>query len=120
MEKIDVAKLVSQDAKELENTMKNVFEKLLSMSDEEKFNNLKELIGEVSKKATDEQYVKLCKTNLKLAASLDENTLKAFLKLRMSVSNSLPKEFAQKDAALLNKALEESDETIRQKIQAAM
>ncbi|WP_291493088.1 hypothetical protein [Desulfurella sp.] len=120
MEKIDVVKLVNQDARELENTMKNIFEKLLSMTDEEKFKNLKELIIEVSKKATDDEYVKLCKTNLKLASNLDKDTLKAFLKLRMSVSNSLPEELAKKDAMLLKKALEESEETIRKKIQAAM
>ncbi|MGD9901755.1 MAG: dehydrogenase [Desulfurella sp.] len=120
METLDVTKIINQNAQELENTMKSVFETLLSLPDEEKFNNLKNLIIEVAKNATDDQYVKLCKVNLKLASSLDKETLKAFLKLRMSVSSALPQEFAQKDSNLLKRALDESDESVKQKIQAAM
>jgi hypothetical protein len=120
METLDVTKIINQNAQELENTMKSIFETLLSMTDEEKFNNLKNLIMEVAKSATDDQYVKLCKVNLKLASSLDKETLKAFLKIRMSVSSALPQELAQKDSTLLKRALDESDESVKQKIQAAM
>jgi hexokinase len=120
METLDVTKIINQDAQELENTMKSVFETLLSMTDEEKFNNLKNLIMKVAKSTTDDQYLKLCKVNLKLASSLDKETLKAFLKIRMSVSSALPQELAQKDSTLLKRALDESDESVKQKIQAAM
>jgi hypothetical protein len=120
METLDVTKIINQDAQELENTMKSVFETLLSLTDEEKFNNLKNLIMKVAKSTTDDQYLKLCKVNLKLASSLDKETLKAFLKIRMSVSSALPQELAQKDSTLLKRALDESDESVKQKIQAAM
>lgn len=120
MEKIDILKIASQNPQEMEKSMESVFQTLLTLSDEEKFNNLKELITQMAEKGSDNEYLQLCKVNLKLASNLDNETLKAFLQLRLSVSSSLPKSLGERDMKFLNQALSSIDDQVRQKITTLM
>ena len=116
MEKIDILKIASLNDSEREKTMQELFKTMLSMSDAEKTAVLKELVKEMAEKASDSQYLNLCITNLKLASSLDDETLKAFLKLRMSVSSSLTKDLAERDMKFIKEGLGKADENTRAKI----
>jgi hypothetical protein len=116
MEKIDILKIASLNDSDREKTMQELFKTMLSMSDVEKTAVLKELVKEMAEKASDSQYLNLCITNLKLASSLDDETLKAFLKLRMSVSSSLPKDLAERDMKFIKEGLGKADENTRAKI----
>ncbi|MFP3165306.1 MAG: dehydrogenase [Acidianus sp.] len=100
--------------------MSKLFQQLLQMKDEDKINTLKGLIREMAEKATDEEYLNLCKTNLKLASTLPDDVLKAFIQLRMQASSQLPKDLHDRDMKLLTKALGEVDTQIREKISRNM
>lgn len=116
MEKIDILKIASLNDTDRESAMQELFKKMLSMTDAEKTGVLKELVKEMAEKASDSQYLNLCITNLKLASSLDDETLNLFLKLRLNVSSSLPKDLAERDMKFIKEGLEKADENTRARI----
>ena len=70
----------------------------------------------MAEKANDEEYINLCKTNIKLASTLPDNILKAFLKIRLQASAELPKNIHDKDMNMINRALALVEPSIREKI----
>ncbi len=116
----DIVQISKLSDKEREQTMSNLFSELLKMPDNQKIEALKALLKEMGDKASDYEYINLCKTNIKIASSLPESTLSAFLKLRMQAVSQLPKNYQDRDQKLMMTALNMFDENTKNKIMKAM
>ncbi len=116
----DLIQVARLNEKEREEAMSKLFSQLMAMDDRQKLEALRQLIRFMAEKATDEEYLNLCKTNVKIASSLPDNVLSAFLKLRMEAVSGLPKELQGRDQRLLSLALQGLDERSRQKVMMAM
>jgi len=66
------------------------------------------LLKDVQKNGTDEEYVKLCRTNISIAGTLDEKTLKSFMEARMKANKKLDSAGQSRDMKNLMKAMEGS------------
>ncbi len=116
----DIVQISRLSDKEREQVISNLFSELLKMPDNQKIEALKALLKEMGDKASDEEYINLCKTNIKVASSLPESTLSAFLKARMQAISQLPKNYQVRDQKLLMAALNTFDESTKNKILNAM
>jgi hypothetical protein len=106
--------------KEREEVMSKLFSQLMSMDERQKVEAMREMIKYMAEKATDEEYLNLCRTNIKLASGLQDNVLSSFLKVRMQAVSQLPKELRDRDQRLLATALQSLDEKTREKMMKAM
>jgi len=116
----DIVQISKLNEKEREKTMSSLFSELLKMPDKQKLEILKNLLKEMGDRASDEEYINLCKTNIKIASSLPEDTLSAFLKLRMQAVSELPKNYQDRDQKLMMNALNTFSDDIKNKIMNAM
>ncbi|AWR93572.1 dehydrogenase [Acidianus brierleyi] len=116
----DIVQISKLNEKEREKTMSSLFSELLKMPDKQKLEILKNLLKEMGDRASDEEYINLCKTNIKVASSLPEDTLSAFLKLRMQAVSELPKNYQDRDQKLMMNALNTFSDDIKNKIMNAM
>jgi hypothetical protein len=96
--------------------MGQMFQQLLPLSAEQQKEALGDLLRQMGEKASDQQYLDLCATNLKLAAMLPDATLKQFLAVRMQAVSELPPALAERDRTLLRQALDQADHAIGEKI----
>jgi len=117
---LDIVQISKLNDKEREKTMSSLFSELLKMPDKQKLEILKNLLKEMGDRASDEEYINLCKTNIKIASSLPEDTLSAFLKLRMQAVSELPKNYQDRDQKLMMNALNTFSDDIKNKIMNAM
>ncbi|MCL4352781.1 MAG: dehydrogenase [Firmicutes bacterium] len=113
---IDVLTIAALPEEDREATMGQMFQQLLPLNVEQQKNALGDLLRQMGEKASDQQYLDLCATNLKLAAMLPDKTLHQFLAVRMQAAAELPSELAERDGTLLRQALEHADHGIREKI----
>ncbi len=116
----DIVQISKLNEKEREKTMSSLFSELLKMPDNQKLEILKNLLKEMGDRASDKEYINLCKTNIKIASSLPEDTLSAFLKLRMQAVSQLPKNYQDRDQKLMMNALNTFNDNIKSKIMNAM
>ncbi|AEB95174.1 hypothetical protein [Metallosphaera cuprina] len=117
---IDVVQIARLSERERESTMRSLFQQLLALNDDQKLSTLKGLVKEMGEKANDEEYINLCKTNMKLASTLSDDMLKVFLKIRLQASAELPKNIHDRDMNMINRALALVEPSIREKIQRNM
>jgi hypothetical protein len=106
--KMDANKILKMDSNEQKKTMTDAFTGMLKEDQNEMTNQLYSLLKDVQKNGTDEEYVKLCKTNISIAGSLDEKTLKSFMEARMNANKKLDSAGQSRDMKNLMKAMEGS------------
>ncbi|MCI2415190.1 MAG: dehydrogenase [Candidatus Aramenus sp.] len=116
----DLIQVSRLNDKEREEVMSKLFSQLMSMDERQKVEAMREMIKYMAEKATDEEYLNLCRTNIKLASGLQDNVLSSFLKVRMQAVSQLPKELRDRDQRLLATALQSLDEKTREKMMKAM
>ena len=120
MSKLDVVALADLSEVERSEKMGAMFQQLGSLPEEEQLAALRSMIREMAEKATDIQYLRLCATNLTLAASLPNDQLKPFLANRMKASSSLPVQLAERDMKHVQEAISKAQPSIREKITSNM
>jgi len=116
--KMDAKKILKMDANEQKKEMTETFTKMLKGDKNEMTKQLYALLKDVQKEGTDEEYVKLCKTNVSIAGSLDEKTLKIFMDARLKANKQLDSAGQSRDMKNLTKAMEGSP--YKDKIMAAI
>ncbi|EZQ11262.1 MULTISPECIES: hypothetical protein [Acidianus] len=117
----DIVQISKLPEKERENAMEKLFEGLMKMNDDKaKLDALKSLIKEMVEKATDDEYINLCLTNLKIASKLPDEQLKPFIQLRLRASQELPANLSKRDNDMMQKALKMLDPKTAEKISRNM
>jgi hypothetical protein len=116
---VDVLKIAKMDSKDRESAMQKLFGDIFKESDAKKVEMLKSFIMEMNK-ADDETYINLCRTNLGIASSMDDNTLKTFIGLRMKANSELPEDIKVRDMNMIKEAMEKSPKSVSAKISKFM
>lgn len=120
MEAIDIVAIANLDKEQRAQKMGELFQQLLAMPVSQREEALANLIADMAQRGSDEAYLALCRTNLELAAAMPDELLRSFLKLRMSVSASLPEALSARDAAMIKNAMATVSPSVREKISAQM
>lgn len=105
---MDANKILKMDSNEQKKAMTEAFTGMLKEDQNEIANQLYSLLKDVQKNGTDEEYVKLCRTDISIAGSLDEKTLKSFMGARMKANKKLDSAGQSRDMKNLMKAMEGS------------
>ncbi len=105
---MDANKILKMDSNEQKKAMTEAFTGMLKEDQNEIANQLYSLLKDVQKNGTDEEYVKLCRTNISIAGPLDEKTLKSFMGARMKANKKLDSAGQSRDMKNLMKAMEGS------------
>lgn len=116
MNQFDTVAIANLSDEERAQTMGELFKQLSSLSADQQMEALRPLIQDMAQRANDEEYFKLCQTNLTLAAALPDAQLKPFLANRMKASASLPAELTKRDMQHVQEAISKVDSTVREKI----
>ncbi len=116
---VNTEKIAKMDEEKRKEEMSKVFEKLFKDKEEKQIKTLKEMVTDM-KKATDDEYLNLCLTNMGIAATLPEDQLKGFITVRMKANSELPDELKTRDMKMLNEAMAKAPEDVKAKLAPLM
>ncbi|RIV21956.1 dehydrogenase [Alicyclobacillaceae bacterium I2511] len=116
MEFPDMIGLAQLSDEQRQQQLSTLFQQLMPLPASEQVSLMKALIQQMAEKATDVQYLNVCKTNLQIAAQLPDSDLKGFLAIRAQAASQLTPNLADRDKKLLQEALGKADPTIQEKI----
>ncbi len=116
MNQFDTVAMANMSDEKRAETMGQLFQQLGPLSAEQQVEALRPLIRDMAERANDDEYFKLCQTNLILAAALPDAQLKPFLANRMKASASLPDPLAKRDMKHVQEALVKVDPSVQEKI----
>jgi len=105
----EISKILKMDKEKQSATMLQIFQGLLGKSIDEIASAMKDMIMQVDKAGTDNEYVKLCETNLGLVRSLPPETAEKIIRARLKAQAELPEKQKKRDTADLSKALASVD-----------
>ncbi|MEM0140373.1 MAG: hypothetical protein QXZ44_07190 [Ferroplasma sp.] len=103
------------DDKDRENEMNKIFGELFNKKPEEIVEELESMITDM-RKATDDNYLKLCLTNLGITSNLSDEKLKDFVSLRLKANSRLPDYIKNRDMQILQKAIKQAPAEIRDRV----
>ncbi len=101
----DIVKMSQVDQKKV---MTQIFTDMLKKSEQNQINDMRSMILDVQKYATDKEYINLCKVNLSIVSTLPEATIKVVLKERLASQNMLEGKAKERDSRNLMQAINES------------
>ncbi|KAA8923390.1 hypothetical protein [Thermoplasma sp.] len=105
----DIAKILRMKKQDQSDAMLSIFKGLLDKDVEAISTAMKGLIEEVNRIANDEEYIRLCETNLNLVRSLPEDTAEKIIRSRLKAQADLPDSERSRDSKNLAEALKNVD-----------
>ncbi len=116
MSKIDIVGISRMTPAHRHVQMKQLFETVMHEPDAEQINVLRGLVEMMAEKASHDEFINLCFTNLDLLAERSDIEVRHFLELRAKAVSALPLKLKKRDRALFNEALDQLDQPNRDKI----
>ena len=101
-------------------TLMQMLPMLLRMKPEEAENVIYQIADALATRATDDEYRGWCDSMLRVLSSFDIPTIKTVLQIRSKALSRLPKEKADRLNRIAQEAIAGLDESVRNKLMAAM
>lgn len=99
MATLDIIQIADLKDEQRAAQMGKLFGALWSQPEEQRISGLRGMLEEMASKASDHQYLRLCATNLSIAATLGDAELRQFLADRSKATEGLPTELRERCAS---------------------
>ncbi|AAT43336.1 hypothetical dehydrogenase [Picrophilus oshimae DSM 9789] len=117
---MNIVEIARMPENERKSEMMDLFKNLMSKNDAEMLSSMKDLITEMCRDANENEYINLCLTNMSIVLSMDDRSLKSFIKIRMKANSELNDSYKSRDMEMIEKAMERLPENDRKRLMAAM
>jgi len=101
-------------------TLMQILPMLLRMKPEEAENVIYQIADAMATRATDDENRNFCESMMRVISSFDIPTIKAVLQVRSKALSRLPKEKADRVNRITQETIASLDESVRNKLMAAM
>jgi len=101
-------------------TLMQILPMLLRMKPEEAENVIYQIADAMATRATDDENRNFCESMMRVVSSFDIPTIKAVLQVRSKALSRLPKEKADRVNRITQETIASLDESVRNKLMAAM
>ncbi len=114
-----IVEISEMNPEDMEKEMKEILYSIKDHSENDIIDTLKGFLIEM-RKVNDENYLKLCITNMSIISKFNDDDLKNFIMLRLKANSEVPDFIQKRDLDIIKKALEKAPEDVRNRISKFM